>query len=335
MKLTGTIDQGARNAVETCMGVRPGERVLIVTDRAEIAVGKSLQKSAESVTGPVRVQLFILEDFSSRPLKVLPDRIANFIPDVDVTFWAAQSLPGELVVRQRFMELARKNARHGHMPNISTLVMEQGMCSDYNEVYRLTHKVYETVRHAKMIRVTNSKGTELEVQFESSWRWVPSDGRYHEKGRWGNLPEGETYTAPRTVRGELVTNLLGDWFSDKYGNFAESLSLIIEDSRIVLDSIRCNNSVLKEDLLGYLATDANSTRASEFALPTNPELMEMSTIGSLLQDEKARVHMAFGDPYQSDTGAHWKCPTHLDMLLEKCDVVVDGFQLMKDGKYLI
>lgn len=335
MKVTGTIDQGSKNAVETCMGLRPGERVLIVTDQPELAVGTSLQKSAEGVTGPDRVQLFTLEDLAPRPLKLLPEKIESSIPSVDVTFWAAQSLPGELIVRQRFMELATKYARHGHMPNISNVVMEQGMCSDYNRVYDLTHKVHEAVRDAERIRVTNFKGTKLEIEFDPCWRWVPSDGRYHDKGRWGNLPEGETYTAPKLVRGKLVTNLLGDWFSDKYGNFADSLSLTVEDSRIVLDTINCDNIDLKKDLLRYLATDENSTRASEFALPTNPELMSMPTIGNLLQDEKARVHMAFGDPYQKDTGAPWKCPTHVDMLLEKCDVVVDNFQLMKDGNYLI
>jgi len=317
------------------MGLRPDERVLVVTDLAEVAVGSALEEAAKKVTGQDKVQLFILEDLASRPLKDLPDKIASSIPSVDVTFWAAQSLPGELVVRQKFMELARKYVRHGHMPNVNKLVMEQGMCSDYNRVYDLTHKVHTTVKDAHTVEVTNSLGTNLRVGFDPNWRWVASDGRYHDKGRWGNLPEGETYTAPKMVSGKLVTNLLGDWFSDKYGSFSDSLSLQVEDSLIDLSSIQCKNTDLKNDLLRYLATDQNSIRASEFALPTNPELMSMATIGNLLQDEKARVHMAFGDPYQKDTGAPWKCPTHIDMLLEKCDVVADGFQLMKNGNYLI
>lgn len=331
----GTIDQGARNAVETCMGVRPTERVLIVTDREEIAVGDSLRKSAERITGAGNVKLFVLEDLTTRPIRSLPRAIAEAVPGADVTFWAAQSLPGELVVRREFRELATQYARHGHMPNVTQLLMEQGMCSDYDRVYELTHKVHDLVRKAVKIRVSNPLGVEIEAEFDPQWIWVPADGRYYEKGRWGNLPEGETFTAPKSLRGKFVTNLLGDWFSEKYGNFRETLSFTVDNSRLELDSIHTDNASLKNDFVQYLRTDSNSTRASEFALPTNPELMTMPTIGNLLQDEKARVHIAFGDPYRQETGAPWDCTTHVDVLLEKCDVTVDGQAIMKGGAYVI
>jgi len=333
-KKMGTIDQGAKNAVEVCMGLKPSERVLIVTDRAEVDVGEALRRSSEKVTGSANVKLYVLEDIAPRPLKSLPSEIASSVSQASVTFWAALSLPGELPVRKSFRELALKYARHGHMPNVTRQLMEQGMCSDYERVYDLTHKIYERVRHAKKIVVGNRFGTKIEAEFDPTWRWIPADGRYREKGRWGNLPEGETYTAPKLVNGTLVTNLLGDWFSEKYGNFREPLSFEINNSRIKVGTIECANLSLKRDLLQYLATDPNSILASEFALPTNPELMAMPTVGNLLQDEKARVHIAFGDPYQDETGAPWECPTHVDMLLEGCDLSVDGVPIMKNGGYI-
>jgi aminopeptidase len=317
------------------MGLRSGEKVLIITDEAEKIVGDSLRKSAAEITGSGNVIVLVLEDFAQRPLTALPNEIENKIPEANVTFWAANSLPGELVARRRFIEVAKKFARHAHMPNVTTALMEQGMCSDYERVYDLTHHIYDTIRSARIVTVTNRFGTSIEVEFDPSWRWVPSDGRYYQKGKWGNLPEGETYTAPRNVNGKLVTNLLGDWFSEKYGNFKEQLSFLVKDSQIQLDTLSCDNSQLKRDLTDYLATDSNSKRASEFALPTNPELMSMPTVGNLLQDEKARVHIAFGDPYQDETGAPWRCQTHVDMLLEQCDLAVDGVSIMKNGSYII
>jgi aminopeptidase len=317
------------------MGLKAGEKVLIVTDEAERIVGSSIQKCAEKVTGADNVDLFVLEDLVARPIKDLPDEIMSSILESNVTFWAADSLPGELETRHRFIELAKKYARHGHMPNITPVLMEQGMCSDYNEVYALTHKIHEVVRTVKRIHVSNRYGVEIDAEFDPNWRWVASDGRYHEKGRWGNLPEGETYTAPIKLSGRLVTNLLGDWFSEKYGNFNEPLSFMIEDSQIMLDTVQCSNGSLRSDLLQYLTTDSNSARASEFALPTNPELMSMPTIGNLLQDEKARVHIAFGDPYSEETGAPWSCPTHVDMLLEGCDLAADQIAIMKNGNYTV
>ena len=330
-----SIEEGARSAVETCMGLKEGERVLIVSDRAQLVVGEALRTSAEKVTGKSNVLLFILEDLAPRPLSALPKEIENEISRSNVTFWAATSLPGELPARRRFIDEAKSHARHGHMPNITRQLMEQGMCADYDLVYELTHRVYDAVKYAKSIRVRNEFGADLQVEFDPNWRWIPSDGRYHEKGRWGNLPEGEVFTAPRKVNGKLVTNLLGDWFSERYGNFNETLSFTVKDSKIELSTIRSENRFLKEDLERYLKTDEYSTTASEFALPTNPLLISKPTIGNLLQDEKARVHIAFGDPYQDETRAPWQSETHIDMLLERCDISADGRAIMEKGQFVI
>ena len=52
-------------------------------------------------------------------------------------------------------------------------------------------------------------------------------------------------------------------------------------------------------------------------------------IGVLLQDEKVPgVHLAFGDPYGSQTGADWKSRTHIDVLTRDCDVWIDDEQVI-------
>ncbi len=115
-----------------------------------------------------------------------------------------------------------------------------------------------------------------------------------------------------------------------------SLGFDVKNSRIDVTTLECNNSALKDEISEYLQTDENSNRASEFALPTNPLLISLPTIGNLLQDEKARPHIAFGDPYQQETGAPWQSRTHIDMLMEKCDVLVDGSKkIMQAGQYIV
>ncbi len=63
--------------------------------------------------------------------------------------------------------------------------------------------------------------------------------------------------------------------------------------------------------------------------------MDRPLIGNLLQDEKARVHIAFGDPYGWQAGAGWRSNTHVDCILEGCDVTADGAEVMKAGKLVI
>jgi len=50
VSLMGTLYQGAKNAVEVCMAVKPGEHILIVTDKCTYAVGNTLKHATEEIT---------------------------------------------------------------------------------------------------------------------------------------------------------------------------------------------------------------------------------------------------------------------------------------------
>ena len=55
-----------------------------------------------------------------------------------------------------------------------------------------------------------------------------------------------------------------------------------------------------------------------------------------MQDEKyPSFHLAFGYPYPIDTGAEWSSNRHIDMVVLKPDIYVDGNLIMEKGKYKI
>jgi leucyl aminopeptidase (aminopeptidase T) len=113
---------------------------------------------------------------------------------------------------------------------------------------------------------------------------------------------------------------------------ATPLVLEIEGGRLV--HAECTRKDLEEEFWGYCHTDENSDRVGELAFGTNLGLSEM--IGNLLQDEKfPGVHIAFGDPYGSQTGAPWKSRTHIDVLTRACDVWIDEEQVIGNGRYLM
>lgn len=330
----GTVDDGARVAVEICMRVVPGEHVLIVTDTFTLTVGEALRKAAGRVS-PQNVRLVLLEDFGKRPLTSLPKPLGECIRWANVTFYAARSLGGELGLRKPFIKLAKEYARHAHMPSIDERLMQEGMSADYEKISDISKRVHELVANAKTAHVTSPAGSDLAVEFHPQWRWKVSDGIFRTKGTWGNLPDGEVYTAAWKANGMVIAEELGDWFSDKYGVLERSpVRIGVQDSRANLHTIKCSNTRLRKELVKYLETDRNSNRLGEFAIGTNIFLRRL--VGNLLQDEKfPSVHVAFGDPYRDETGADWQSRTHIDAIMKNATLRVDGTTLMRNGRFLL
>jgi len=315
------------------MAVKRGEHVLILTDRETIEVGEAIRDAAEEASGS-NVKLLIMEDYTDRPARELPKPVLGMIPWADVTFYAARSKPGELAIREPFIRTAVRYARHAHMPNITRELMETGMCADYLKISDLTNKLEAVVKGRRKAKVTNNVGSDLDAEFNSSWKWKVSDGLYHKKGMWGNLPEGEIYTAAYRANGTMIIDELGDWFSPKYGVLTKTpVTLTVKDSRVDLSSVKCGNEQLRKEFIEYLSTDPNSNRLGEFAIGTNIFLERLT--GNLLQDEKfPSVHCAFGNPFPDETGADWKSTTHVDGIMLKCSIWMDGKQIMDEGKHL-
>ena len=326
---------GARNAVRTCLGVHEGDRVAMVQDRGRTDIAAAILEEAEKAGGEVRA--WTMEDWVQRPARELPralaDEIRAFAPTV--SFLAAEGEPGELAFRQPLLGLLveERRCRHGHMIGIDDQVMREGMAVDYEEVYRVTRQVYEVLRQASRVEVTTRLGTELTATFASDRRWIPCDGRYHEQGRWGNLPEGEVFTAPWNLEGLLVGEEMGDHFTARYGLFQEPVRLRLADGRVVSVEMPGAPEV-RSEIEAYLAQSSCSNRAGEFAVGTNVGLTRI--VGNFLQDEKfPGVHVAFGDPYGFETGADWSCRSHVDVLASRADVYVDGRRIMEDGRFVL
>jgi aminopeptidase len=327
------LQRGAENAV-SCMGVTGQDRVFIVTDyeRGNIAsrvASVILEKHAD-------VTVRFLEHYGERPLTVFSDQLRNDLQQFQptVTYYIATAQPGEISFRIPLLPFLVKElkVRHGHMIGIDENLMADGMCADYDEVFRLTNHIYERVRQARSIHVTSVKGSDVTATFNPDWRWVPCHGRYHEQGKWGNLPEGEVYTAPATVDGVLVCDVLGDYFSAKYGVLEQPLVIKVKDGYVT--EVSSENAALAQEVHDYLFSVPNGNRAGEFAIGTLTSLKYLT--GNLLQDEKIPgLHVAFGNPYPQFTGANWDATIHVDVIPTGCTIEVDGQEIMHNGAFTI
>jgi len=326
---------GAHNAVRTCLNVRSGDRVALIADRGRADIAEAIAE--ESRRTGAEVTTWTMEDWVERPAREFPRRLAEDIVAFrpTVSFFVADGQPGELAFRQPMLRMLayELSCRHGHMIGIDRALMLDGMTVDYEEVYRVTHRLYDVLRQVARVEVTTRLGTELTATFSPERRWIPCDGRYWEQRHWGNLPEGEVFTAPVSVEGVLVGEELGDWFSPKYGMLEEPVRLHVRGGRAVGVEMP-GHPEIRAEVEAYLAQSPNSSRVGEFAIGTNVGLSRI--VGNFLQDEKfPGVHVAFGDPYGEQTGADWQCPSHVDVLASHTDVWADGRQIMRDGHFLL
>jgi leucyl aminopeptidase (aminopeptidase T) len=281
------------------------------------------------------VTVRFLEHYAERPLTVFPDELRQDLLNVHptVSYYIATAQPGEIAFRIPLLPflINELHVRHGHMIGIDDTLMTEGMCADYDEVYSLTNKVYELVRNAQTIHVTSAKGSDVTATFNPEWRWVPCHGRYHEQGKWGNLPEGEVYTSPQNVNGVLVCDVLGDHFSEKYGVLAHPLTIKVQDGYVT--EVSGEDADVVKDLRDYLFSVPNGNRAGEFAIGTLTSLKRL--VGNLLQDEKLPgLHVAFGNPYPEFTGADWDATIHVDVIPTSCTIEIDGRVIMRDGQFI-
>ena len=264
---------GAKNAVEVCLGVRAGEKVVVIADEVSRGVAASLEQALEEQGA--RFTGLLLEDFGPRPMTAAPEPVLDALEKTDVGVLCMTPQPGELGARMEIVRVVeRRQIRYAHMVGVTPEIMQQGMRADYRKVDELSERLRERMQRAETLTVKTDAGTSFSAHFDRQLDWVKTSGLISPR-YWSNLPAGEVFTTP---------------------------------------------------------TDENSDRVGELAFGTNLGLSRM--IGILLQDEKfPGVHIAFGDPYGSQTHANWKSLTHVDVLTRNCDVWIDEDRVIEKGHY--
>lgn len=326
------LSQGAYNAINVCLRLKPDQRVTIITDNESLEIASSLAHEIKKVGSPY--SLMIIEDYAPRPLKNMPQPILDDLAKSQVSIFCAVAHTGELRSRIDMTEVVDANKiRHGHMVNINKQIMMEGMRADFLKVDELSQKLIDKARKAKFITIKSPAGTDMVSEFSPKLKWLKTSGIISVE-KWGNLPGGEIFTSPYNCNGRFVVDgVVGDYLCQKYGDLKNTpLSIEIKDSRIV--KMECVNKELLEEFTAYTMTDENSNRVGEFAIGTNIACKHV--IGQILQDEKLpTIHIAFGHPYSAHTGANWQSTTHIDCVSVDCSIWLDDQQVMDTGKFLI
>jgi leucyl aminopeptidase (aminopeptidase T) len=313
--MSSKLKKGAENAVKSCMGVKKGENVLIVTDPGiDPEIPMSVLEAAKGTTKNVEM---VCMPTLSRNGEEPPVEIALMMKRYDVLFLITTKSLSHTSARRNASEAG---VRVASMPGIDVFSLEKGgLTADYKEVRDLCKRMHKAVHKAKKIRVTNKKGTDIEMRF-GNHEWDIDDGFFQNRGMFGNLPAGEVDTAPNegSANGVLVFDEMDEW--------GKGIKLNVENGYVV----EIEGSKKLEEVVEKLGKDARNI--AELGIGTNPKA---KLIGNVLEDEKVyeTVHVAIGN--NMSYGGSCDVPLHSDGIITKPTVEVDGRVVIRDGKWLV
>jgi leucyl aminopeptidase (aminopeptidase T) len=315
------IRRAAEVTVKTCLGVKASEKFLVITDLDTEVIGRAIAEVGWEVGAET---IFVVMRSRTRHGEEPPGPIATMWPEVDVFAAPTKYSLTHTQARKRATEAG---ARGATMPMITLDVFVEGMSIDYSIVKSSCDKMLRALEGAKEIRVTSPLGTDLRFSVEGR-TFIADTGILIERGSFGNLPAGEVFVAP--VEGTASGVVVFDGAIAGVGMLRAPVKVLVENGFAVGFEGGDEAQRLKQLLESVKVREAFNV--AEFGMGTNPGAR---IVGNILMDEKVykTVHIALGD--NSTIGGKVKAGIHLDGIITKPTVYVDGRAIMRDGEWLV
>jgi len=314
------LDKASRIAIKDCMGAKPKEKILVVTDENKKEIGQSLYQNALALGH----ESFLLE-MKSREFngEEPPKFVAEAMKMADVVLCPTTKSLTHTDARRNASALGKRIAT---FPGITKDVMIRGLNADYNKIAKLTIKLTKMMDKTKIIRVTAPNGTDITMSLEGR-KAIASKGLFHKKGESGNLPTGEAFAAPMEGKTEGV--FVADGSFAVIGMLKTPIKIKVEKGL----ATEITGGKEAKELVKMLSSFGKKGRnIAEIGIGTN-DSVKLS--GMLLEDEKkiGTIHIALGD--NKSMGGKINVPIHVDGVILKPTVYFDGKIIMKKGKLLV
>ncbi len=319
MRLT-KLDKASRIAIRDCMGTKPKEKILVITDENKREIGLSLHKNALDLG----YESFLLE-MKSREFngEEPPGLVAEAMKLADVILCPTTKSLTHTNARRSAAALGKRIAT---FPGITKDTMIRGLNADYKKISKLTVKLAKMMDKTKTVRVTAPNGTDITMSLEGR-RGLASKGLFHKKGESGNLPTGEAFAAP--VEGKTEGVFVVDGSFAVIGMIKTPIKIKVEKGL----ATEISGGKEAKQLIKMLSSFGKKGRnIAEIGIGTN-DSAKLS--GLLLEDEKVKgtVHIALGD--NKSMGGKVNVPIHVDGVILKPTVYFDEKIIMKNGKLLV
>jgi len=317
--VSAELDRAVRTVVRQCMGVSPGEDVLVVCNQVTEEIGALMRIEAQG-------------DGADATLAVISERdsAAGEPPRAVAAAMAAADVVLAPTIQSLSHTAARKAAseagvRIGTLPGVTEEMLTRLMSADMDEIRRRGWAIVSAMNSGSEVHITCRHGSDLRLSLEGRMGIVDA-GELSNRGAFGNLPCGEGFIAP--IEGTAEGTLVIDGSIAEIGLLDTPTSLSIREGHLV-DSDGPGGEKLMQ-LLAPHGPDA--TNVAELGIGTNEEAI---LTGNVLEDEKilGTIHLAFGA--SAAIGGTVQVPVHLDCVLLEPTVEIDGETITRDGELLV
>jgi aminopeptidase len=319
MRISPELQSAALIAVRDCMGVKPGERVLVVTDAPLRTIGYACADAARGLGNEV-----LLIDMPPRTTngEEPPSQVAWLMGEVDVVLCPTLKSLTHTDARRA---ASAKGVRVATLPGVTEAIMIRCMNADYEAIAERTFHICDRMRRTKIVCVKTAAGTDITMPIAGREAHA-SSGLFRERGLWGNLPTGESYLAP--IEGQSHGVVVVDGSMAGVGMVDEPIRIRVEAGY----ATEITGGASARTLISLLEPHGRDARnVAEFGIGTNDKAI---LTGVILEDEKVMgtIHVAFGD--NKSMGGSVRVASHLDGLVKRPNVWFDDHQVMKDGNLL-
>jgi leucyl aminopeptidase (aminopeptidase T) len=310
------LERATETVVGPCLGVQPGEDVVIVVDTTTEAIGDALRRAVTAAGGePVVTVMEPRSVDGEEP----PAAVAAALAAARVFVAPTSRSLSHTRARKAASEAG---ARGATLPGVTEDMLARLMATDFPLMAARSRAVADLLTSAREARVTCPRGTDFRVDLTGR-EGISDDGGLREPGAFGNLPCGEGFISPLGGEGTIYAATLA------------SLGLPDEPVRLTVEGGRLADAAGEwgarwAGLLDAAGTDGRNL--AELGVGTN----ERATLtGLILEDEKmlGTVHVAFGA--SAGIGGTVAVPVHLDCLVENATLEVRGTRVLDRGEFVL
>ena len=305
--------------INECLRVREGETVLVVANPATLGLGERLRGAAGRAGADAISMLMADRDQHGQEP---PAAVAAAMREADVVLCPTTKSLSHTDARRKACEAG---ARIATLPGVTEETLARVMSADMAGLRRKGAAVAAALDAGSEARITCASGSDLRLVLAG--RGAISDaGELQEPGAFGNLPCGEGFIPPIETEGEGV--LVVDGSIGDIPRAAEPVKLRLKGGELVAAS-GPDGAALLEMLR---AAGPGGTGVAELGIGTNEKAI---LTGNLIEDEKilGTCHVAFGA--SAGMGGAVQVPVHIDCVVMRPTVEIDGEAIVRDGQFLL